>query len=259
MTARKKWSCMSITMDDRRFIDTITPLGGKWKPVSVRSDFLAMTNEALPPVLLPGPVVSTVHGLAGSLGPRTATWVTDCKGLDKPQEGLQPWTPSRWGVRVQSSAFALERAPAPDTQHGAPWQGPHPPRPTRPAFLATGSHKRFADPPSSDIKSLLCWWVDCSLDSWMGIYFSVWWDIDMRYAGASEDDLCLMTVNNFRKPPHRLPDIQNQLFGLLWLGCTFFLWDCLLAHLLLRLAFTRQPQTLSPKKSQLPLLHLQFH
>lgn len=94
-TVRKKWSCVSIALDDKHFTDTITPLGGKWKPASVPSNFLAMTNEALPPVLLPGPVASTVRGLAGSLGPRTATWVTDCRGLDKAQEGLQPWTPSR--------------------------------------------------------------------------------------------------------------------------------------------------------------------
>lgn len=68
-TARKKWSSVSIAMDDKPYTDTVTPLGGKWKPASLPSDFLAMTNEALPSVLLPGPVASTVHGLAGCLAP----------------------------------------------------------------------------------------------------------------------------------------------------------------------------------------------
>lgn len=256
MTTAKKWSLVIIAVDDKHFADTITPLGGKWKPASVPSDFRAMTNEALPPVLLPGPVVSTE---AGSLGPRMATWVTDCKGLEKPHEGLQLWTASRWGVCVQSSAFALERAPAPDTQHSAAWQGPHPPWPTCPAFLAARSHKRFMYPLPSDIKSLLCWWVDCSPNSWMAIYFSVWCDVDIRYAGASEDDVCLMTVNSFRKPTHRLLDIQNQLFGLLVWGVHFScgivsgltsFWDWLSQD-------NRKP--LPPKMGQLPLLHLQFH
>lgn len=92
----------------------------------------------------------------------------------------------------------------------------------------------------------------------LGGHLSVWCDRH-EVCRALEDDLCLRTVDNFRKPLHRLLDIQNQLLGLLCLGCTFFLWDCLLAHLLLRLAFTRQPQTLSPKKGQLPRLHLLFH
>lgn len=92
-TARKKWSCVSTAKDGKHYTDTTTPLGGKWKPASVPSDFLAMTNEVLPPVLLAGPAVSTVRGLTGCLGPRTAAWVTDCKGPDEPQEGLQPWTP----------------------------------------------------------------------------------------------------------------------------------------------------------------------
>lgn len=173
----------------------------------------------------------------------TRVWRSPMKGCSS---GLPPGE-----VFVSRALCLLWRGLQPQTQHSAAWQGPHPPWPTCPAFLATRSHKRFMYPLPSDIKSLLCWWVDCSPNSWMAIYFSVWCDVDIRYAGASEDDICLMTVNNFRKPTHRLLDIQNQLFGLLCLGCTFFLWDCLWAHLLLTLAFTRQPQTPSPQNGSI--------
>lgn len=79
-------------------------------------------------------------------------------------------------------------------ERGAAWQGPRPPWPTRPAFLATRAQKHFLHPLTFDIRMLLCGWAGYSLDGQTDIYLSVCCDTDIRCAGASEDDLCLTTT-----------------------------------------------------------------